>query len=85
MMNTNTLRKLWLGCMLALLPLMPGTSLAFDSYRYLHVTIDTIWYIFVFLLFILLVPFILMATLYWWTLRQRRHERARSESEPEPK
>lgn len=82
MMNATTLRKLWLCCMVALMPLMPGTSLAFDSYRYLHVTIDTIWYIFVFLLLILLVPFILMASLYWWTLRQRKLERDHSETEP---
>jgi hypothetical protein len=81
-MNATILRKLWLRCMLALLPLMPGTALAFDSYRYLHVTIDTIWYIFVFLLLILLVPFILMAILYWWTLRQRKLEREQSEAEP---
>jgi hypothetical protein len=83
MMNATILRKLWLCCMGALLPLMPGTSRAFDSYRYLHVTIDTIWYIFVFLLLILMVPFILMASLYWWTLRQRKLEQ-REHSEPEP-
>jgi hypothetical protein len=81
-MNATTLRKLWLYCTLALLPLMPGTSLAFDSYRYLHVTIDTIWYIFVFLLLILLVPFILMAILYWWTLRQRKLDSEHSEPKP---
>ena len=36
-----------------------------DSYRYLHVTIDTPWAIFLFLLPIVLSPFILMAILYW--------------------
>jgi hypothetical protein len=38
---------------------------AVDSYRYLHVTIDTPWAIFLFLLPIVLSPFILMAILYW--------------------
>lgn len=38
---------------------------AIDSYRYLHVTIDTPWAIFLFLLPIVLSPFILMAFLYW--------------------
>ena len=38
---------------------------AVDSYRYAHVTIDTPWAIFIFLLVIILVPFILMAILHW--------------------
>jgi len=38
---------------------------ALDSYRYLHVSIDTPWLIFLFLLPIVLSPFILMAILYW--------------------
>ena len=38
---------------------------AVDSYRYAHVTIDTPWAIFLFLLVILLIPFILMAILHW--------------------
>lgn len=39
---------------------------AADSYRYLHVTIDTPWMIFIFLLIIIMVPFVLMAVLYWY-------------------
>jgi len=39
---------------------------AVDSYRYAHVTIDTPWAIFIFLLLIILFPFVLMATLYWY-------------------
>jgi hypothetical protein len=42
-----------------------GAAQALDSYRYLHVTIDTPWFIFLFLLPIVLSPFILMAILYW--------------------
>jgi len=38
---------------------------ATDSYRWLHVTIDTPWAIFIFLLPMVLLPAILMAILYW--------------------
>ena len=38
---------------------------AVDSYRYMHVTIDTPWHIFLGLLVAVLSPFILMAFLYW--------------------
>jgi len=38
---------------------------AVDSYRFLHVTIATPWYIFLFLLVGVFSPFILMAVLMW--------------------
>jgi len=38
---------------------------ALDSYRYLHVTIDTPWSIFLFLLTGIFAPFVLMAVLIW--------------------
>ncbi len=38
---------------------------AVDSYRFLHVTIETPWYIFVFLLGGVFTPFILMIVLVW--------------------
>lgn len=38
---------------------------AVDSYRYAHVTISTPWYIFIFLLMGVFIPFILMAVLAW--------------------
>lgn len=38
---------------------------ALDSYRFLHVSIETPWLIFLVLLPIVLSPFILMAILYW--------------------
>jgi len=41
------------------------SSYALDSYRFLHVTIETPWAIFLFLLFTIIVPFILMAVLVW--------------------
>lgn len=46
--------------------IMPlASAQAVDSYRYAHVTIDTPWNIFLFLLVIILLPFILMAVLHW--------------------
>lgn len=41
------------------------SSYALDSYRFLHVTIETPWAIFIFLLFTIFAPFILMAILAW--------------------
>ncbi|MCL5669073.1 MAG: hypothetical protein M1392_03605 [Gammaproteobacteria bacterium] len=38
---------------------------AADSYRYLHVTLDTVWYIFLFLLPGVLLPLAVAAWLYW--------------------
>ncbi len=79
-----TLMKLlqrWYAIMLAMVFSAPAFAL--DSYRYMHVTIDTIWYIFVFLLLILLIPFILMAVLYWWVLRVRKEEERQRERETE--
>jgi len=38
---------------------------ALDSYRFLHVTIETPWLIFIFLLFAVLAPFVLMGVLVW--------------------
>lgn len=39
---------------------------AVDSYRFFHVTIETPWAIFVFLLVIVMIPFILSAILHWY-------------------
>ncbi len=50
---------------LCLLLLWPMQAMAIDSYRFLHVTIDTPWIIFVFLFFLVFAPMILMAILYW--------------------
>ncbi|MGC1387475.1 MAG: hypothetical protein WA807_05645 [Steroidobacteraceae bacterium] len=38
---------------------------AIDSYRYLHVSIETPWTIFLFLLVAVFAPFILMVVLMW--------------------
>ncbi|MCF6322964.1 MAG: hypothetical protein L3J89_01350 [Gammaproteobacteria bacterium] len=59
----------------------PAVCLAADSYRWLHVTIDTPWMIFLFLLPMVLIPAILMAVLYWkfagTTPESRKREEAR--------
>ena len=47
------------------------SSYALDSYRFLHVTIETPWAIFIFLLFTIFVPFILMAVLVWRYVERR--------------
>jgi hypothetical protein len=49
----------------ALLALRANTSHAVDSYRYLHVSIETPWMIFLFLLVAVFVPWILMLVLMW--------------------
>jgi len=38
---------------------------AVDSYRFMHVTISTPWYIFIFLLMGIFAPFVLMVILAW--------------------
>ncbi|MDQ6979834.1 MAG: hypothetical protein Q9M09_06585 [Mariprofundaceae bacterium] len=48
-----------------LMLLWPLQAMAVDSYRFLHVTIDTPWFIFVFLFFLVFSPMILMVVLYW--------------------
>lgn len=76
-----------MGCfvkksLLAVLPgmgaLWTGDALAADSYRWLHVTIDTPWAIFIFLLPMVLIPVVLMAILYWRFAGKSRNETAAS-------
>lgn len=45
--------------------LAAAPAYAVDSYRFMHVTIQTPWMIFIFLLVIVLFPFILSAILHW--------------------
>jgi uncharacterized membrane protein len=52
-----------------------------DSYRYMHVSIETPWMIFLFLLVAVLMPFILMAILYWRTAVRRGHEADNAEQQ----
>jgi hypothetical protein len=48
-----------------LLLLHSRTGFAIDSYRYLHVSIETPWLIFLFLLVAIFIPFVLMLVLMW--------------------
>jgi len=50
----------------ALILLHAEAGFAIDSYRYLHVSIETPWMIFLFLLVAIFIPFILMLALMWW-------------------
>lgn len=63
--HTMTHMKTKLFAFLTLLQ-MAVPALAVDSYRYAHVTIETPWMIFIFLLMVILLPFILSAILYWY-------------------
>jgi hypothetical protein len=45
--------------------MLSGPAYAVDSYRFIHVTIETPWMIFLFLLCIVLFPFVLTAILHW--------------------
>lgn len=64
---------------LPVLLLLAQNSAALDSYRYLHVTIDTPWSIFLFLLIGVLSPFVLMAVLIW------RHSDTKESDYPDTK
>ncbi len=61
--------------------LFANESQALDSYRYLHVTIETPWGIFLFLLIGVLSPFVLMAVLVW--RHSDRTQDKRNETKPE--
>jgi len=51
---------------LLLAVLYSQAAFAVDSYRFMHVTIETPWLIFLFLLCIVLFPFILSVILHWY-------------------
>ena len=56
---------------------------AVNSYRFLHVTIDTPWHIFLFLLMGVFAPFVLMVVLMWRnSLRKRKLARPANPSAP---
>lgn len=57
---------------------------AVNSYRFLHVTIDTPWHIFLFLLMGIFAPFILMVVLMWRNSGRKREKAKLSESSRPP-
>lgn len=58
--------------LVGLLLIGSGNVLAVDSYRFLHVTIDTPWVIFLGLLVVILFPFILTAVLHWYYATKKK-------------
>lgn len=77
--------KLYLNKLVFSLLLLTNADLAIaaDSYRYLHVSIDTPWAIFIFLLFIVLFPFVLSAILYWYFTFKKNKEEEKSQEASE--
>ena len=68
-----------IGLVLSLLFSWVEPCSAMDSYRFLHVTIETPWMIFIFLLFAVPAPFALMGVLVW------RFTEKRIDPEKQPK
>ena len=62
-----------------LLLLISQNAIAVDSYRFLHVSIDTPWILFIFLLCIIMIPFILSAILYWYFAAKKNKAEAENE------
>ena len=61
------MNRIWVRISLMLIGSVGASSAqaAVDSYRFVHVTIATPWYIFIFLLMGVFAPFVLMAVLAW--------------------
>ncbi len=77
------MNHIWARIILLLFGLVAASSAQaeVDSYRFIHVTIDTPWYIFIFLLMGVFVPFVLMAVLAWKnTTRKSEREAADTET-----
>ncbi|MDX8400356.1 MAG: hypothetical protein R8K20_08930 [Gallionellaceae bacterium] len=62
-----------------------NSSYALDSYRFLHVTIETPWAIFIFLLFTIFAPFILMAVLAWRFAERKVEDEVEEQLPPQVK
>ncbi|MDQ6981586.1 MAG: hypothetical protein Q9M08_01070 [Mariprofundus sp.] len=65
-----------------LLVICGNNAWAVDSYRFLHVTIDTPWFIFIFLFFLVFSPMILSAVIHWRNAL-KRHDDEEEESTKE--
>lgn len=57
-----------------ILMILSDPSFAVEKFRYLHVTIETPWIIFLFLLVIIMFPFLLTAILYWYFAYKKNAE-----------
>jgi len=61
------------GMYIALLFSWIDTCYAVDTYRYVHVSIDSVWTIFLFLLAFVLAPIVLMGALVWYSARRKKN------------
>ena len=73
------MKRVCAATMLALTLLHAEGVFAIDSYRYLHVSIETPWTIFLFLLVAVFVPFILMVVLMWRRPSEKTHTGIKSD------
>lgn len=64
-MLTKAFGRVGLAALPVTMAMVAPAAHAADSYRWLTVTIETPWMIFLFLLPLVLVPLILMAVLHW--------------------
>ena len=75
-------RPIWKYLLIVpILEVLPAEA-AVDSYRFLHVTIATPWYIFLFLLIGVLSPFVLMAFLMWRSLIRKSNQKDNDSDHP---
>lgn len=63
-----------------MIALLASPAYAVDSYRFFHVTIETPWMIFLFLLCIVLFPFVLTAILHWYFANKKELPHPKSEA-----
>ena len=79
------MNHMWVKTILMLTGSVGYTSAlaAVDSYRFMHVTISTPWYIFLFLLMGIFAPFVLMAVLAWGSAA-RKSDREAVDSDHKP-
>jgi hypothetical protein len=75
------MRRVFAVPAIALMLLHADLGFAIDSYRYLHVSIETPWMIFLFLLVAVFAPFILMVVLMWWGQMQKQAAPPKSDIE----
>ncbi len=73
MLNSNFVIRPTLSVLAVIALWLPKASwAAADSYRWFHVTIETPWAIFLFLMPLVVAPLVLMVILYWrFTLRPK--------------
>jgi hypothetical protein len=73
------MRRVFALAAMAIMLLHADLSVAIDSYRYLHVSIETPWMIFLFLLVAVFMPFVLMVVLMWRRQIEKPHEAPKSD------